>query len=285
MNKIYNFLKYEIDRNFSIKKYVFVIILYSFIVINATNIISSYEEYNIQFNFWDVIFFVFSSPKNIVISVIFTFIILINNIVIDSNFEKEMILKLSSRRIWWNAKVFVLFIKAILCILLLAILTIIASIRFKFSMNWSNGFLQVKELSVSKHLFYSSPLNEDIFKQSPIFSFTETILLLLLGLIAIGLFVMVITLLFNNKIMSIISGFAVLIIATIPEFELKSSVITNIIYNHILINPHSFNNINSSFTSVGYSISHWILYIIVLYFIGYKLSLKKNYISKNIINT
>lgn len=285
MNKIYNFFKYEIDRNFSIKKYILIIILYLFIVINSVTIISSYETGNIQFNFWDLIFFVFANPKNIVISLIFTFIILINNIVVDRNFQNEMILKLGSRRTWWNIKVFVLFLKSSICILSLSILAIIGGIKFKFSLNWSNGFSQMKKLSNSKHLFYSSPLNEDIFQQSPMLSFVETILLLLLGLIAIGLFVMVTTLLFSNKIVSIISGILALIIAVIPAFEMKTSIITNIIYNHILINTHSFNNMNSSFPSVGYSISHWILYIIILYFAGYKLSLNKNFISKNSINT
>ncbi|EJP6473618.1 hypothetical protein NHI66_002973 [Clostridium botulinum] len=280
MSKIYNFLKYEIERNYSIKKYIFAMLLYTFIVINETNIINSYGNNNIQFNAWDIIFSVLSTPKNIVISLIFTFIILINNIIVDSNFEKEMILKLGSRRVWWNIKVCILFLKASICILSLTILTIIASIKFEFSKVWSYGFSQVEKISAKNHLFYSSPLNEDIYQQSPLFSFAETILLLLLGLIAIGLFVMVITLLFNNKIVSIISGFAVLIIAAIPAFEMESSIITDIIYNHILINTHSFNNINSSFTSVGYSISHWILYILILYYIGYKLSLKKNFISK-----
>ncbi|NFM29577.1 hypothetical protein FDB80_18220 [Clostridium botulinum] len=280
MSKIYNFLKYEIERNYSIKKYIFAMLLYTFIVINETNIINSYGNNNIQFNAWDIIFSVLSTPKNIVISLIFTFIILINNIIVDSNFEKEMILKLSSRRAWWNIKVCVLFLKASICILSLTILTIIASIKFKFSTVWSDGFSQVEKISAKNHLFYSSPLNEDIYQQSPFFSFAETIVLLLLGLIAIGLFVMIITLLFNNKIVSIISGFAVLIIAAIPAFEMKSSIITDIIYNHILINTHSFNNMNSSFTSVGYSISNWILYILILYYIGYKLSLKKNFITK-----
>ncbi|MDS1002158.1 hypothetical protein P9J83_01395 [Clostridium sporogenes] len=280
MSKIYNFLKYEIERNYSIKKYIVVMILYTFIVINETNIINSYGNNNIQFNAWDIIFSVLSEPKNIVISLIFTYIILINNIIVDSNFEKEMILKLGSRRVWWNIKVCILFLKASICILSLTILTIIASIKFEFSKVWSYGFSQVEKISAKNNLFYSSPLNEDIYQQSPLFSFAETILLLLLGLIAIGLFVMVITLLFNNKIVSIISGFAVLIIAAIPAFEMESSIITDIIYNHILINTHSFNNINSSFTSVGYSISHWILYILILYYIGYKLSLKKNFISK-----
>ncbi|OOO65988.1 hypothetical protein BS638_08020, partial [Clostridium tepidum] len=268
MSKIYNFFKYEIERNYSIKKYIVVMILYTFIVINETNIINSYGNNNIQFNAWDIIFSVLSEPKNIVISLIFTYIILTNNIIVDSNFEKEMILKLGSRRVWWNIKVCILFLKASICIFSLTILAIIASIKFKFSTVWSYGFSQVEKISAKNHLLYSSPLNEDIYRQSPLFSFAETIVLLLLGLIAIGLFVMVITLLFNNKIVSIISGFAVLIIAAIPAFEMESSIITDIVYNHILINTHSFNNINSSFTSVGYSISHWILYILILYYIG-----------------
>ncbi|NFV13091.1 hypothetical protein ACFLKB_06335 [Clostridium sp. FAM 1755] len=280
MSKTYNFLKYEIERNYSIKKYILVIILYLSVVINEINIINSYGNNNIQFNAWDIIFSVLSQPKNIVIYLIFTYIILINNIIVDSNFEKEMILKLGTRQAWWNIKVCVLFLKASICIFSLTILAIIASMKFKFSTVWSDGFLQMEKIAPANHLLYSSPLNKDIYQQSPLFSFAETILLLLLGLIAIGLFVMVITLLFNSKIASIISGFTVLIIATIPAFEMKSSIITDIVYNHILINTHSFNNINSSFTSVGYSISHWILYILILYYIGYKLSLKKNFISK-----
>ncbi|EPY2275083.1 hypothetical protein ACXAUS_004013 [Clostridium sporogenes] len=280
MSKIYNFLKYEIERNYSVKKYIFVMILYLSVVINEIDIINSYENNNIQFNAWDIIFSVLATPKNIVIFLIFTFIILINNIIVDSNFEKEMIVKIGSRRAWWNIKVCVLFLKASICILSLTFLAIIASMKFKFSTVWSDGFLQMERIAARNNLLHLSPINKDIYQQSPILSFAQTILLLLLGLIAIGLFVMVITLLFNNKIFSIISGFAALIIATIPAFEMKSSIITDIVYNHILINTHSFNNINSSFTSVGYSISHWILYILILYYIGYKLSLKKSFISK-----
>ncbi len=286
MKNTYNFFKYELDRNFNIKKYILIIILYLFIVINSVNLIGSYEIVdNIQFNFWDLVFFIFADPKNIVITLIFTFIILITDIVVDSNFEGEMILRLGSRNLWWNVKVFIMFIKSIICIMSLTILTIIGGIRFKFNLSWSTGFSQLKKLSISKNSLYFSPLNENIFSQSPIFSFIETILLLILGLTAIGLFVMVLTLLINNKIISIISGLFVLIIAVIPEFEMKTSLITNIIYNHILINTHSFNNENSSFPSIGYSISYWIVCIIVLYYIGYKLSLRKEFISKNKFNT
>ncbi len=156
MNKIYNFLKYEIERNYSIKKYIFAMILYTFIVINETNIINSYGNNNIRFNAWDIIFSVLSTPKNIVISLIFTFIILINNIIVDSNFEKEMILKLGSRRAWWNIKVCILFFKASICIFSLTILTIIASIKFKFITTWSYGFYQVEKL-VLKIIYFIHP--------------------------------------------------------------------------------------------------------------------------------
>lgn len=285
MNTSYNFLKYELNRTFSIKKYIFIIILYSFMVINAAGIINSYEKFNVNFNFWDLVLLIFTDPKNIVIILIFSFVILLNDIVIDGNFESEMILKFGSRRIWWNVKICVLFIKSIMCIASIAILTIIVSMRFKFSLRWSNGFIELARISAKRHLFYSSPINLDILKQSPVLSFQETLLLLLLGFLAIGLFVMVVTLIFNNKIITIISGFFILIIAAIPAFEMKSSILTNIIYNHILINTHSFYNVNSPFPSIGYSISHWIIYIVVLYIIGYKLSLRKNFISKNTPNT
>jgi disulfide bond formation protein DsbB len=117
-----------------------------------------------------------------------------------------------------------------------------------------------------------------VYVYKPFTVFSILIALLILAYIAIGIFIMLTSMLFNKKLSSILFGIFIIILSLIPELQPNQTIIANIIHNNLLVNTHSFNNINSKYNSIGYSISFWILVISFLYWFGYRLSHKKNFI-------
>lgn len=273
----FKYLQYEVNRNVTLKKYTFVFIMYAIIIFNRSIVINRYVSEGVHYYFWDVVFYVFCSSKIVTFLLPFIFIIINSDLMFDNSLESQIILRINSRKVWWNVKVIVMIINILLCIISLIIITFIISLRFPYQNQWGNSFDIVNQLNLSLNIELPHILNTDVFVYTPIQAFLILLVLITLGYTSIGLFIMITSLMLYKRITPILSGFFIMIITTIPDLQDGHTIIENIIYNNLLLNTHRFNSSNPIYNSISYSIVYWLFLIISFYYFGYYLSLKKNF--------
>lgn len=277
MKRTISFLQYEIDRNTNFRKYMIIFIIYVLLIFNNYNVLNNYISYGVKFYFWDIVFFIFCNAKTVITIMIFSLIITNSDIIFDYNLETQIITRINSRKTWWNVKVIVLIINVTLCLISLVLVTFMLAFRFPYQNQWSDSFSKVSNVNSSLNITSPNIININAYIYKPLHAFIILIALLILGYIAIGIFIMITSIIFNKKLASILSGVFILIISLIPELQHNQTIIADIIHNNLLFNTHSFNTFNSQYHSIRYSVSIWILIILCLYYLGYRLSCKKNF--------
>jgi len=283
MLKIRSFFYYEFCRKESLKLNMLILAFFSFMIFDTFKIAINLQKQGFEFKFWEFVLMVFINPRNISIIMILGFIIFINDLVLDYELTEQIFIRVNSRKIWWNTKVMVLITKTLIFIASLTLYTLIfAFFNFKYDINWSKSILGFKSnTSISNDIIDSvKMLNTISHYQSAAKSFSEILVLLLLGCFCIGLFIMIITLLFNSRISGLFSSFFIWILCIIPNYavNINHSIISKIIYNHINYATHKFYFNNNSFSTLLSSLIYWVTLIIIFYYIGYCNSLKRNFI-------
>lgn len=267
MRKALRYILYEYIRTITITKCAISIILFAIAIGDSLHGILNMNNTNV----WDAVFLTLANSRKTCLFFLLAFILFIDNTIIDYELESTILTKVNSRELWWNSKVFVLLSKTICFIIIpTGFLLIISFIKLPFENGWSDFMLKAS--------LNNQALKVEALSNDPISILVQILMLLILSFFTIGLLVAVLTLAFNSRIIGLLTGIFMWIITITPVFAVKSSLIAKITFNHIDFNSHRFIGSVQGGATIFQSILYWIGLIMILYIMGYHISLKRDFI-------
>jgi hypothetical protein len=223
-----------------------------------------------SYNIWDVLFSVFSNANYLLAVLNNLFLFLVSDFTRETGYGQCLLVKLGSRRKWWESKIALLAIAALVYTLInLSIVIGVASFSFPWQNSWSMG----AQLSPQ-----DSYLATEMLTMPPRIAFIKLLILLELGWFGLGLFTLTFSTLSRHSIVGFFAGVALNFSGLVIFKSVISPWITNLFFHqHMLLNLQYSNPANSQMGSYEFSLLYWICWIAFFSMAGWLLGRRENF--------
>lgn len=266
MNKIINYFYYKVT-NKTIKIALFVLLIQQFLTF--FNILKS----KLQFNLYDIVIYQFNyTSLFFILSVVF--LVIIYNVSHNTKFNQYLILRLNNKKQCFNMNVIVIFLTAFLYVAFFNILSIIEGIG-KSSLNntWSQFFIEKNTGSINV-LFSQDTMQSFLKLVSPVQYTIFLDILVFFYFFTLGLLFLMINSLINKRQITLILAFGVVCLNMALDSIAAISPFT--FTNNIFILTSNNSGLSNCFC-IYVRLIYWIALSVILYIIGLKTTLRKDY--------
>jgi hypothetical protein len=212
------------------------------------------SNFSMSGNAWDALFSVFGNSNIIFFVITLLFLYLVSDLMLETELDEAILLRLGSRRLWWLGKTLTLGLAVLsYAVIIVGIVGAVASFVLPWRSAWSKGALQFPLE------FYVAPA---ALAMPPACAFGQLLLLLILGWFCLGLLVMVVTQFSHHYALR----------AGVPP---PYSYL--FIHQHLLFNLHYLREASSAPPSVVASVFYWLGWMVLLLALGYRLGLRQDF--------
>lgn len=231
------------------------------------------SNYAMSINAWDALFSIFANQYAVFFVLTPLFLYLVSDFLPESELGQALLLRLGSRRWWWQGKVATLAWAVV--VYLVTSVGLVAGV-VSFVLPWQDAWSQT-----ARQFSAEIRINPAALSLSPLSAFAQLIPLLALGWFSLGLFGLVVTLRFDRAIagfgagiLALLSGYAALMVDVRPPISYL------FIHQHLLFNLHSFGERASPYPPIMLSVLYWILWSVLLIGLGLRLSRRQDFLSQ-----
>jgi len=221
-------------------------------------------------NIWDGLFSIFGNESILFFVVTPLFLYLVSDLLPRPAFIQSMLLRLGSRKLWWLSKILTLGVAVISYIFITVGLAVgISSFVLPWQSTWT------LQHSVEFHI---APAVRVL---SPAYAFMQLIILLALGWFCLGLLAIVVSQFIGRPIIGLIVGISANFGGLVAlRADVPPPYSHFFIYEHLLLNYHSFGISASPYPPLLASILYWLVGIGVLCMLGLWLSARQDFLSQ-----
>lgn len=265
------FVRYEMEQHLLIRRWWLPLPIMLFVVyIVLSSVLIRASTAPLPSNTWDALFSVFGNQNVIFFVMTLLFLYLVSDLLADSGFSQAVLIRLSSRTLWWLGKLLVLAAAVLWYLgLTMSVVAGVSSFVLPWQTTWSAGASQFPAE------FYIIPA---ALRWPPVSVFALLALLLALGWFSLGLLSLVVSQLSNR----LIAGFIVAVLVLLSSLAVLRADIPPpyaylFIHQHLLYYSHSFGDGPSAYLPFAASVAYWIVWIALLSFLGWRLSLRQEF--------
>lgn len=235
-------------------------------------VLAQSKNTSLDANTWDVLWAVLTNQRLVLFSLTPLFCYLASDLLPEPAFGQAMLFRLGSRRLWWFGKTITLGLTVISYTALnVLVLVMIASIVLPWERGWS-------PLSFQKFSEWGAP--PAIVTLPPPAIIGLQLILLGLWWFFIGLLVMVVAQRFQRSTAGFVTGIIInFVTQTIDWYGVFPSSMANFLSSEqIFIFTRAVQDSAWEIATVVYMITHWVVWIVVVYCWGLKMSLRQDFI-------
>ena len=266
-----SFVRFEIEQHLLCKRWLLPLPIVLFIAyVKISEVLIRASNFSMSGNAWDALFNVFGNSNIIFFVITLLFLYLVSDLMLETELDEAILLRLGSRRLWWLGKTLTLGLAALSYVVItVGTVGAVASFVLPWQSTWSEALSQFPlEFCVAPAALALPPL----------YAFGQLLLLLILGWLCLGLLVMVVTQFSHHYAWGFIAG---VLISFSGLGALRAGVPPPysyfFIHQHLLFNLHYLGDAPLASPSVIVSICYWIGWIAILLVVGYRLSLRQDF--------
>lgn len=235
---------------------IFGILFISYTTMEQLN--TSVNMYGLNANIWDAIFAVLGNIYFDLLFVLLPFIFIVGDLATTSQFNTHVVFKLQTRRCWWLGKIATIAVSAILYVGLVVIGITLTMLPVT---PWQEGW---SDLAVSTPVGHA--VTATMLSNIPFFYVAIIMIMLTLGLFAIGLLTIIGTLLSNSSGKGFLLGVAVIIGGGFAQgAQLRPPLRDLFISVHLL----PFYHYEDVYRGIALAVIYWTVCIAVLLILGF----------------
>ena len=238
--------------------------------LETATIINRADTTSVKANAWDVVFSLLGNHFLLFLVMNPLFIYLICGLLPEDSFGESMVLRLTSRSHWWVGKLMTLVL-SLLCYLAMFVVTIavVTSFVLPWAQQWSEG---------AERFPTAYYLNPSIIERSPFVAALQLICLLSLGWLCLGLTALTTIQHYQRSIGGFLAGVLINLsglAASRADVPYPYSLL--FIDQHLLLNQQAFGNASSMSSSLTVSITYWLIWVLLLFGLGWRFSNQINF--------